>query len=113
MRRYGDRGAEHQTSIDGGKGPVWASNGRRVYYRKANKMMVAEITTDPAFSAGSPTVLFEGPYDLGEGWKPRIYDLSPDGSRFVMIQREEYPSPPHFKIVHNWFEELKRLVPTN
>ncbi len=30
-----------------------------------------------------------------------------------MIQSEEHPAPPHFKLVQNWFEELKRLVPTN
>ena len=112
VTRYRGSGARRQISIDGGQSPVWAPDGRRVYYRKADKMMVVEIVTDPEFSAESPSVLFEGPYDLDETWKPRIYDLSPDGSRFIMIQSEGDPPPPQVKLVQNWFEELKRLVPT-
>jgi hypothetical protein len=30
-----------------------------------------------------------------------------------MMEPEGEPSPPHFRIVQNWFEELKRLAPVN
>ena len=60
-----------------------------------------------------PQLLFEGRYDPA-GTYGRRYDLAPDGERFLMTQLIE-PSPPpaQYNIVLNWFEELKRLVPTN
>ena len=33
--------------------------------------------------------------------------------KFVMIQSEGELHPTEFQVVQNWFEELKRLVPTN
>ena len=46
----------------------------------------------------------------------RAYDVSPDGERFLMVKEvavEETSTAPHFILVLNWFEELRRLVPTN
>ncbi len=44
----------------------------------------------------------------------RNYDVSKDGKRFLMIKQvDEQPAPvTHLNVVLNWFEELKRLVPT-
>ena len=46
----------------------------------------------------------------------RSFDVARDG-RFLMIQNEETAADndrsTHIVIVQNWFEELKRLVPTN
>jgi hypothetical protein len=38
------------------------------------------------------------------------YDVHPDGEQFVMINRVGEPAS--LVVVLNWFEELKRLVPT-
>ena len=58
-------------------------------------------------------MLFEGAYFLRVGFMPRAYDLSPDGKKFVMIQREDKTAPDPIQVVQNWFEELERLAPTN
>jgi len=42
----------------------------------------------------------------------RQYDISPDGQRFLMIKAVE-GSTGQINVILNWFEELKRLVPTN
>jgi len=43
----------------------------------------------------------------------QFYDVSPDGQRFVMIkQSEEAAALTQIVVVQNWFEELKRRVPT-
>ena len=73
--------------------------------------MAVGIKTEPTFSAGRPRLLFEGAYRLG-GLRRR-YDLSPDGQKFVMIERVEEPTFTQIHVVQNWSEELKRLVPTN
>ena len=46
----------------------------------------------------------------------RTYDIAPDGQRFLMIKAgegEDAPATPRIIVVQNWFEELRRLVPTN
>ena len=50
------------TCSDGGTEPVWNRNGRELFYRSGNKMMAVQVTTQPGFSAGKPTMLFEKEY---------------------------------------------------
>ena len=78
-----------------------------------NRMLAAEVTTEPGLSVGAPRFLFEGDfYDQGRG--PSVsHDLAPDGQKFVMIQDLSEPRLNELQIVQNWFEEVKRLVPTN
>ena len=76
--------------------------------------MAVGIKTEPRLSAGRPRLLFEGAYwSFGRGRLSRSFDLSPDGQTFVMIEREEQATLTQIHVVQNWFEELKRLVPTN
>ena len=46
----------------------------------------------------------------------RAYDVSPDGERFLMLKEDassqDTSTEPYFIVVQNWFEELRRLVPT-
>jgi len=41
------------------------------------------------------------------------YDLSPDGQSFVMKEQFQEPIYTELYVVQNWFQELKRLVPTD
>ncbi len=76
-------------------------------------MMVVSVQTDSAFRAGRSEVLFEGTY-VSSGFVSgyQYYDISPDGQRFLML-KEAGGEPAQINVVLNWFEELKRLVPTN
>ncbi len=98
-----------QISRDGGTEPVWAPRGQELFYRNGEAMMVVGIKTEPTFTAGSPVVLFTGRFTIGGGIVN--YDISPDGQRFLMIKEAE-GSTGQINVVLNWFEELKRLVPT-
>jgi hypothetical protein len=69
----------------------------------------------PIFSASTPKQLFEAPF-VTEHRNDVNYDVFPDGQRFLMIKGDARPneaSANEFILVENWFEELKRLVPTN
>ncbi|MDA2924374.1 hypothetical protein MYX65_06910 [Acidobacteria bacterium AH-259-L09] len=100
---------------EGGGEPVWSPNGRELFYRSLSggKMMAVRIETQPTFKAGKPRTLFDGPYFLKFPRRRDVqdYDISPDGQRFLMI-KEEKSAPTQLNVVENWFEELKRLVPT-
>jgi len=97
---------------EGGGEPVWSPDGTELFYRSGNRMMVVSVQTESTFRAGRPEVLFEGLYrTTGHPDGLQYYDISPDGQRFLMIKRDEDPA--QINVVLNWFEELKRLVPTN
>ena len=102
-------GGKWQISTEGGSEPLWNPSGPELFYRSGNnKMMAVEVTTQPSFSAGTPKMLFEGQYLSTAGPWFCNYDVSPDGQHFLMIKESE----PQINVVLNWFEELKRRVPT-
>jgi Tol biopolymer transport system component len=107
-------GGKWQISTDGGTEPAWNRNGKELFYRSGNKMMALDVTTQPGFSSGKPRMLFEGQY-LANDWPQlgTIYDVSPDGQRFLMVKASEQgASATQINVVLNWFEELKQKVPT-
>ncbi len=97
---------------DGGIQPVWSPDGRELFYRSGDRMMVTSVQTEATFSAGRPRVLFEGTYRGLSSAPPgyQYYDIAPDGQRFLMVKLAQ--TSPQINVVLNWFEELKRLVPT-
>ncbi|MFY9530333.1 MAG: protein kinase [Candidatus Acidiferrales bacterium] len=106
-------GGKWQISTEGGTEAVWARNGRELFYRNGDKMMAAAVETKPAFAAGKPKLLFEGHYETSLYAFQPSYDVSPDGKRFLMVKASERESvATRINVVLNWFEELKRRVPT-
>jgi hypothetical protein len=114
VRRFPGPGGRVQISTEGGTEPLWSRDGRELFYRKGDRMMAVAISTEAELAPGKPTLLFEGAYEMGTAFGPvpgTNYDVAPDG-RFVMIRRGESAGPAQINVVQNWFEELKRLVPT-
>ena len=114
VQAYPAPGGKWQISTEGGTEPVWNRNGRELFYRNGNRMMTVDITPLPNFSAGRPTLLFEGQYEPTRVSSAN-YDVSPDGQRFLMLKASEAQegAPTQINVVLNWFEELRQRVPTN
>ena len=97
---------------EGGGEPRWSPDGTELFYRSGNQLMAVSVQTDPTFRAGRPEVLFQGPYQgAGNPAGLQYYDISPDGERFLMTKTAVQEAG-QINVVLNWFEELKRLVPT-
>ena len=113
VQPYPGPGGKWQISTEGGTEPTWNPNGRELFYRSGNKMMAVDIATQPGFTAGKPRALFEGRYAPTPATTPN-YDVSLDGQRFLMLKpnEQEASAPTQINVVLNWFEELKRRVPT-
>jgi serine/threonine-protein kinase len=111
VQPYPGPGEKWPISTDGGTEPVWNPNGRELFYRTGNKMMAVDIATQPSFAAGKARMLFEGRYEPGP-LQLANYDVSSDGQRFLMLKPIEQAAPTQINVVLNWFEELKRRVPT-
>jgi hypothetical protein len=80
-------------------------------YREGEKVMAVAIDLATGAS-GPPRVLFSGPYPDNPGWtRPRSYDVTPDGGRFLMTRLPNERPRPKVMIVLNWFQELLARVP--
>jgi hypothetical protein len=73
--------------------------------------MKVDISPGQNLSAGTPKLLFE--FAATGSSLVRIYDITPDGRRFLIREKKNYDLPPvtELNIVRNWFEELKRRSP--
>ena len=113
VRSFPDPAGITQISNEGGQEPIWAPAGHELYYRDVTgrRVMAVSFRADPKPSVGLPKLLFEGNY-LPGFWS-RNYDLTPDGQRFLMIQHVEPQQATYIKVVLNWFDELKRIAPTD
>ncbi|PYU25833.1 MAG: hypothetical protein DMG32_11215 [Acidobacteria bacterium] len=113
VQPYPGPGGKWQISTEVGQEPVWNPNGRELFYGSRDKMMAVDVATQPSFSAGKPRMLFSSGLYLPSSNGFQFYDVSPDGQRFLMIkQSEEAAALTQIVVVQNWFEELKRRVPT-
>ncbi len=107
-----------QISKDGGSRPHWSHSGKELFYyfidgTKSGLMAVA-VQAEPNFRHGVPQRLFQGSYQA-PGPHRLVYDVDIDDQRFVMIKQaavDDAGTQPQIVVVQNWFEELKRLVPT-
>ena len=104
----------------GGFGPVWGPDSRELFYQtqalgsSTIRIMVAVNETEPTFIPGSPVPLFEGPYRSVAFLSPRVFDVFPDGQRFLMIKEATAAEVADANIIivfENWVEELTRLAP--
>ena len=107
-----------QISTSGGTQPLWARNGRELFYVSMGALMRVPLTIGSTIEAGTPTKLLDAPDRLSSpSALGRMYDVSPDGRRFLMIKESSTSDEPaglaRIIFVQNWFEELKRRVPTH
>jgi Tol biopolymer transport system component len=113
VQSFPEPGGRTQMSASGGIEPVWSRDGRELFYLNGDAMMAVDVRTSPELAAGAPRKLFEGRYVLSPN-TVASYDVSADGQRFLRVQ-PLHADPPtdQIQVALSWFEELKRLVPTN
>ena len=116
VERYSELGDRQQISTGGGRIPLWSPDGRELFFASPDGRQMLAVAAQPGKTlvAGRPQVLFELPMLVAAAGN-RPYDIAPDG-RFLIIRSGEAEAAagtaPSMIVVLNWFEELKRLVPT-
>ncbi|MEO8227363.1 MAG: protein kinase [Gemmatimonadota bacterium] len=101
-----------QASTQGGSAPLWAPDGRELFFVDAERRM-----TSMAFTPGGPPTLgarrvlfpLSGRLYLAESDYYAPYDISPDGRRFLMARLIEADSTEvlPLMVVDNWVTELR------
>jgi Tol biopolymer transport system component len=96
-------------SNEGGTWPTWSRNGKELFYLTGDALVASAARPDGSF--GAPIRLFDRS-NFFLSYRFKTYDVSPDGKRFLMIQRDPASVPHQLNVILNWPEELKRVVPT-
>jgi Tol biopolymer transport system component len=97
-------GSRRRVSLAGGQTPRWRRNGKELFYMAPNGgMMSVTIALSPTLQMAPPRQLFV----VTDRAVNDIYDVSPDGQRFLVstaIERD--PSP--VTVVLNWTSALRQ-----
>ena len=102
-------------SNNGGTDPLWRHDGRQLYYRLGDLMMVVDVRYGQTLEVSKPRVLWRGNYLAGAGSSCGMagptsanYDVTPDGERFLMIE-DALPAAEceRLRVVSNWSLELR------
>ena len=112
-QRFPELGSKVAVSAGPGRHPVWSSDA--ILFSIPAGMAAVPVEPGSSLQVGRADVLFPNQYFGRNGL--REYDVSPDGQRFLRL-RADAPTTdanilPEAILVQNWFEELKRLVPTD
>jgi hypothetical protein len=105
-------GSRRQLSLAGGMQPRWRRDGAELFYLGSDQtlMAVPVTTTEGAFEAGLPRPLFRTrmiPQGSQSLWFDTMYDVSPDGQRFLILGPPDEPGPA-ITVVLNWLGGLKK-----
>jgi eukaryotic-like serine/threonine-protein kinase len=100
-----------QVSTSGGTRPVWARNGRELFYLAPDGLFGVSIAPGPGFKPGKSVRLINRRYFAETAFIGRTYDVSPDGQRFLMIKDDAGDGVrPAIVVVQNWLDQLKARV---
>jgi len=105
VRQFADPGAGRvPVSVDGADEPLWAHNGRELFFRsRRGEVMVSEVSLGTSLAAGQPRALSTAP-NMATDPNHRAYDISRDDQRFVMINRSMNEIS-EVVLVLNWYQD--------
>jgi eukaryotic-like serine/threonine-protein kinase len=102
-----DAKVKHQVTTQGGRHPVWTRGGRELLFLTAGYSVAAvPVTLGESLTFGTPTTLFPHPRpSWGVAADEVLFDVTADGSRFVVLGPERQGSQT-LLVVSDWLSEL-------
>jgi dipeptidyl aminopeptidase/acylaminoacyl peptidase len=98
-------GSRVPVSNTGGDEPIWAADGRELFYRAPGHLMSAVITERPLPDVVRRDTLFADPYVRSA--ERANYDVFPNGTEFVFVRSAGTEKTSMF-VVTNWAEDLRK-----
>jgi Tol biopolymer transport system component len=92
---------------EGAAGPAfWRRDGKEIYYvARDQAMMIADVSTSPAFSSAKPRVLFRQPGKVPD----RVSYVSADGERFLALPPPRGPQLQQITIFNRQGEPVQKV----
>ena len=106
--------ARTQVSTAGGNEPLWARNGRELFYVALDGTVMSTVVSPGAtWQSQSPMPVVDSRILGNVSVSLRTFDVSLDGQRFLMIKNapgaDSSVSSPQIVVVQNWLQEWRRL----
>jgi Tol biopolymer transport system component len=98
---FPDLAVKRQISISGGRAPRWDPQGGRLFYLEGDRLMAVPMSSS-GLRMGMGQVLFQTP--------ARVFDVSPDGKRFILVLPNPELVSPGIHVVLDWVRELKEQL---
>ena len=101
-----------QVSNDGGIEPVWAPDGKTLYYRVGGtKLMAVPVSISPTISFGIPKVITDNfPPAYTNSWIS--YDITSDGKYFITTSPVSHRKYNNITVILNFNSEVEHLFKT-
>jgi Tol biopolymer transport system component len=107
LQPFPPTGERYQISRTGGsEEPRWSKDGKKIYYRSGLRIMVVDVQLSPEIVISKPRVFYEGLFVNVGG---RSYDISPDGSRALVIA-EPVDTARSIRLITNWLDKVEQMV---
>jgi Tol biopolymer transport system component len=99
-----------QVSTGGGEQPRWRGDGKELFYLSSDgKMMAAPVTIGANFDVGRPVELFQTSPRQPVSFNDQVvYDVRPDGQRFLILTRMKQAESTPMSVVLNWPAKLNK-----
>ena len=92
-------------TIDGGTLPRWSRDSRRIFFRNGDRFWAARMEPGAVPKVARPELLLEA-QGIGS------FDFDGDGNVVGLWHEPESGMVRQLDLTLNWFDELRRLVPT-
>ncbi len=101
-----------QVSSEGGEEPLWSPDATTLYFRSLDGgvINVIDMQRGPSVAAPGTPIMLPANFQFEQNDSERLYDIAPDGQRFVMIRQGGGDTSGDLVVVLNFFEELKAKV---
>ena len=100
-------GVRYQVSrVGGAEEPRWSRDGTKIYYRSGLRIMVVDVQLEPEIALGEPRVFYQGSFVNVSG---RSYDISPDGTRALVI-KGPVDTARSIRLITHWLDKVERIV---
>jgi dipeptidyl aminopeptidase/acylaminoacyl peptidase len=98
-----DGASKWPVTTNGGRSPVWSSDGSKLYFLRGFSIFEIRVKTEPVFRPiGESREVYHSDKSL-------FFEVLPDKSGFA-ITESIFKSDNHFNVIFNWFKELKRIA---
>jgi serine/threonine-protein kinase len=108
-RSYPQPNVKVQVSVGGGAAPVWAADGKSLYYTVGGDAIVqARLATAPGLRVVARDTVFRRVPGAASSFAMANYDVSRDGTRLVVPSAQSAGFP--LVVVPNWRQELRERL---
>lgn len=98
-------GRRTRISRDGGNDPQWSSDGRKLFYRRRDYIMVVDVDAASEISVSEPKIHLRAELDTTQ---MRNWDVGPDDQ--IVLVESDPTTTREFQVVLNWFKAVQELA---